>query len=69
MFGWGAGGAMTGAGGATGGGGKAPGDMVSGMRPPLPIDPGTSCPKAVSAAATRVITKTRVSRGGRMPFI
>ena len=60
---------MTGAGGATGGGGKAPGDMVSGMRPPLPIDPGTSWPKAVSAAVTRAIAKTKVSRVERMQFI
>ena len=35
-----------------GGGGVAPGDMVSGMRPPLPIEPGGSC------ASTGVVTIT-----------
>ena len=59
---------MTGAGGATGGGGKAPGDMVSGMRPPLPIEPGTSWAEAVPAAA-RTNPNPKVSRPFRILLI
>src|SRR5690242_17318918 len=36
-----------------GGGGSAPGDMVSGMRPPLPIEPGAYWAKAGTVPARR----------------
>ncbi|WP_147157236.1 hypothetical protein [Reyranella soli] len=41
-----------------GGGGVAPGYMVSGMRPPLPIEPGGSC--ASTGVATITAAKARM---------
>ena len=42
-----------------GGGGRAPGDMVSGMRPPLPIEPGAYCAMAGVAKVTTARAGTR----------
>ena len=46
-----------------GGGGRAPGDMVSGMRPPLPIEPGAYC---ASAGVATVMIARAMTRSERM---
>ena len=48
------------------GGGKAPGDMVSGMRPPLPIDPGANCAMADPLTA---VTAKRAKRRGMVRMV
>lgn len=53
---------MTGAGPGVGGGGRAPGDIVSGMRPALPMEPGGSWAKAVLAPTRATTTATEAVR-------